>query len=148
RERTRAVVPLAELRGLAEDGGAVEQVVRHLADARLLLLETSGEDTAVELVHESLIERWGRLKRWLDESEQDAEFVARLRAAGRAWEEGGEAEGLLWRDRAAQEAGAWLERQRAEQGAGAPLGLGKREERYLLAVVAFSQRARRLRQRI
>lgn len=63
-ERTRAVVSLDELRGLAEDTGAVEQVVQHLVDARLLLLEASGErkGTTVELVHESLIERWARLK--------------------------------------------------------------------------------------
>src|SRR6185503_18261726 len=54
----------------------------------------------------------------------------------------------LWRDRAAEEARAWLERRRAELGAGAQLGLGKREERYLLAVVALSERARRLRWRI
>src|SRR5258705_544619 len=35
-----------------------------------------------------------------------------------------------------------------EQGAGAHLGLGEREERYLRSVVALSERARRLRRRI
>src|SRR5262249_54969935 len=127
-ERTRAVVGLAELVGLFGDDGAVEQVVRRLADARLLLLETSSEGPTVELLHESLIERWARLKQWLDESERDAPFLARLRAAAQAWEASARAEGLLWRDRAAEEAGAWLERRRAERGAEAYLGLGKREE--------------------
>ena len=35
----------------------------------------------MELVHESLIDSWTKLKQWLDESEQDAQFLARLRAA-------------------------------------------------------------------
>jgi hypothetical protein len=55
---------------------------------------------------------------------------------------------LLWRDRAAEEARAWLERRRAEQGAGSHLGLGKREERYLLAVVTLAERARRRRRQL
>jgi WD40 repeat protein/serine/threonine protein kinase len=147
-ERTRAVVGLSELHALADDSGAVEQVIHHLADARLLLVETGGEreGTTVELAHEALIDRWAKLEQWLSESQQDAHFLARLRAAAEPWEKSGQAEGLLWRDRAAQDARAWLEQRRAEQGA---LGrLGQREERYLLAVVAFAERARRSRKRI
>ncbi|WP_437605225.1 protein kinase [Sorangium sp. So ce834] len=150
-ERTRAVVRLEELRELARDGqGDAAQVVQHLAAARLLLIETGGEreGTTVELVHESLIERWAKLGQWLAESEQDAEFLARLRAAAEPWEASGQAEGLLWRDRAASDARAWYERRRAEQGADWRAGLGRREERYLLAVVAHCERARRLRRRL
>ncbi|WP_437540591.1 protein kinase [Sorangium sp. So ce367] len=155
-ERTRAVVSVDELSELAQDadggraGGAIAQVVQHLAGARLLLIETGGEreGTTVELVHESLIERWARLGQWLAESEQDAQFLARLRAAAQQWEASGHAEGLLWRDRAAKEARAWRERRRAAQGDDWRVGLGKREERYLLAVVALSERARRLRRRL
>ncbi len=147
-ERTRAVVGLDELRGPGEGGGTVEQVVRRLADARLVLIEPGGpEGTVVELVHESLVERWPRLRQWLDESAHDAQFLARLRAAARQWHESGEAEGLLWRERAADEARAWLGR-RAEAPGGAGAALGGREERYLRAVVALSERARRLRRRV
>ncbi|MDI1447003.1 protein kinase [Polyangium sp. 6x1] len=156
-ERTRAVVSLDELCELAQarDGeesahDAIARVVQHLADARLLLIETGGErqGTTVELVHESLIDRWAKLGQWLAESERDAQFLARLRAAAQPWEASGRAEGLLWRDRAAQDARAWYERRRAEQGADWRAGLGPREERYLLAVVALSRRARRLRRRL
>ncbi|XXX41697.1 protein kinase [Sorangium sp. So ce117] len=154
-ERTRAVVSLDELCELAQDseghaGEAIAQVVQHLAGARLLLTEAGGEreGTTVELVHESLIERWAKLGQWLAESEQDAQFLARLRAAAQQWEASGHAEGLLWRDRAAHEARAWRERRRAEQGAEWRVGLGQREERYLLAVVALMDRARRLRRQI
>ncbi len=145
-ERTRAVVGLDELRTLGPGGDVVVSVVGRLADARLLLVEPSGgaEGPTVELVHESLLDRWATLKRWLDESAQDAHFLARLRAAAHAWQAGGEAEGLLWRERAADEARAWLERRRAEGGYGAA-GPREVEGRYLRAVVALSGRARRRR---
>ncbi|WP_437278470.1 protein kinase [Sorangium sp. So ce375] len=153
-ERTRAVVSLEELCELATDGGgdaalAIAQVVQHLAGARLLLIETGGEreGTTVELVHESLIDRWAKLRQWLAESEQDAQFLAQLRASAQPWEASGQPEGLLWRDRAAEGARAWYEHRRAH-GAEWRAGLGKREERYLLAVVALAERARRVRRRL
>ncbi|WP_437926558.1 protein kinase [Sorangium sp. So ce291] len=159
-ERTRAVVGLDELKELAQGGegdagDAIAQVVQHLAGARLLLIETGDEATGVELghstvelVHESLIERWPKLGQWLTESEQDAQFLARLRAAAQQWEASGRAEGLLWRDRAAEDARAWHERHRAEQQAAGRVELSRREARYLLAVVALADRARRLRRRL
>ncbi|WP_437297809.1 nSTAND1 domain-containing NTPase [Sorangium sp. So ce426] len=157
-ERTRAVVSLDELQELAPGGEgdgaeAIVQVVQRLAGARLLLLGAGGDPrgervgSTVELVHESLIERWPKLGQWLAESEQDAQFVARLRIAAQQWEASGGAEGLLWRDRAAEDARAWYERRRAEQGAASRVELGKREERYLRSVVALAERARRLRLR-
>ncbi|WP_433931103.1 protein kinase [Sorangium cellulosum] len=151
-ERTRAVVSLDELREMAPDGAgsagdAIAQVVQRLAGARLLLIETGveREGAIVELVHESLIERWAKLKQWLAENEHDAQFMARLRAAAEQWEASGQADGLLWRDRAAEDARAWLKDRRAAQGDEWRFGLGKREERYVLAVVAFAQRTRRIR---
>ncbi|WP_438037280.1 nSTAND1 domain-containing NTPase [Sorangium sp. So ce204] len=154
-ELTRAVVSLDELYGVAmggEEGAhlAIPYVIQHLAGARLLLIETGGEreGTTVELVHESLIETWRRLGQWLAESERDAQFLARLRTAAQQWEASRNAEGLLWRDRAAEEARAWYERRRAAQGADWRVGLGERDERYLRAVVTLAERAQRLRRRL
>ncbi|WP_437511960.1 nSTAND1 domain-containing NTPase [Sorangium sp. So ce1099] len=154
-ERTRAVVSLNELCELEQDGEgpageAIAQVVQHLAGARLLLIESGGEreGTTVELVHEALIDRWAKLGQWLDESQQDAQFLDRLRAAAQQWEASGRAEGLLWRDHSAEDARAWYERRRAAQDSEWRVGLGRREERYLRAVVALLERARRLRWRL
>lgn len=145
-ERTRALVIVAELLSLAADPAAVEVLVQHLCGARLLLLEIGGTSgpAMVELVHESLIQRWPRLAEWLDESTVDAQFLARLRATAAQWHAGGEAPGLLWRDRAAWEARRFYERRGAAQPA---LPLGRTEERYLLSVIAHFERARRRRQR-
>jgi len=61
----------------------VEKVIHRLSDARLVLVEAGGErdGTMVELCHEALIESWDRFQQWLSESEQDAQFIARLYAA-------------------------------------------------------------------
>ncbi|PCC73996.1 serine/threonine-protein kinase [Nannocystis exedens] len=148
-ERTRAVFSLSELRALAPGSDAAVQVVQHLAAARLLLIAAGDERDggAVELVHESLIERWARLRQWLDESRQDARFVARLRAAAQQWRASGRAEGTLWREHAAEEARVWLDRRRRTPEAAARLPLGPDEEQYLAAVVARLGRAEARRRR-
>ncbi|HEU4409663.1 MAG TPA: protein kinase, partial [Polyangiaceae bacterium] len=146
-ERTRAVVSLDELRQLGP-GDELEPVVQHLVEARLLAIDGGPEceGTTVELVHESLIERWPQLGAWLEASAQDAHFLARLRAAAQQWQASGEAEGLLWREGAALEARAWLSRWGAERGGGG-VGLSEREERYVRAVVALLERAQRRKRR-
>ncbi|AKT44055.1 protein kinase domain-containing protein [Chondromyces crocatus] len=151
-ERTRAVVRLDELRDLATDAekehapDTIDRIVQHLADARLLSIEGSADahSATVELVHESLVERWPRLDRWLDESAQDARFLARLRITAQQWEASGEAEGLLWREQSALEARTFSTRKRAE-GDHRPLGIGSLEQRYLEAVEQLDARAQRRR---
>ncbi|MEZ4314701.1 MAG: WD40 repeat domain-containing protein, partial [Polyangiaceae bacterium] len=146
-ERTRAIVQVDELMALDASRPAVEEVMDHLASARLILIESSGEQQrkTVELTHESLIDGWGKLRQWLDEGEQDAQFLAQLRNAATQWDQNGQAEGFLWRDRAALTAGQWLEQRRTERGGEATSGLGKREERYLEAVIHLAERTRRRR---
>ena len=148
-ERTRAVVNLDELCGLAEDSGAATHVIHHLAGARLLFVETGEgrEGAIVELVHESLIESWGRLRSWLEEDEKDAEFLARLRPAAKQWETSGRAEGLLWRDQTAKEARVWLERRRVERKEDAHVGLGAHEQAFLAAVIVHFEGAQQRRRR-
>jgi WD40 repeat protein/serine/threonine protein kinase len=144
-DQTRAIVQWDEFRSLSEDMTAVEQVVDYLADARLLSIERDNERAGktVELVHESLIETWEKYRVWLDENAQDAQFLTELRTAALQWEKNGEAPGFLWRDRAAVEAGSWLTQRRKHLNADGTIGLGKREERYLEAVVRLMETARR-----
>lgn len=144
-ERTRSIVNLDELAPLGADKSTVDTVVQHLAAARLLLVDAGGESggTKVELVHESLIERWSTLSRWIAESAGDAMFLARVRAAAVQWKADGEPTGLLWRDKAADEARSFFDRIRDDQDA----LVNPLEERYLHAVIAFSDRGRRRKQR-
>jgi hypothetical protein len=138
-DRTRAVVSLQELRGLAADPHAIETVVDHLVAARLLVVQSPGESAAasVEIVHESLVTSWPTLRRWLDEGHEDAAQLAQLRAAAAQWEQKGRSPGLLWRGEAFAEARRW----RARYGGELP----ERERMFLAAVFALGTRATRTR---
>ncbi|WP_437817131.1 nSTAND1 domain-containing NTPase [Sorangium sp. So ce1078] len=140
-ERTCAVASLGELFDLPGDPGAIERVVGLLADGRLLAIKR-GNDRAgstVEIVHESLIERWPTLKRWLDESQGDAVFLDRLRAAARLWDSSDRAVDMLWRGKMAEEARGFRERYRWE--------LPERERLFLEAVLRLADDKRRRRRR-
>jgi serine/threonine protein kinase len=137
-ERTRAIVDTGELRDIAPD---VDRLIAHLVSARLLVVQSRGEGAgAVELVHESLIRSWPTLQRWLDENQEDAAFVAQLRAAAKQWDLKGRPEGLLWRDQAMEEARLWRSRYHGE--------LPQREADFLAAVVEVATRAERRRRRV
>ncbi|WP_438013868.1 protein kinase [Sorangium sp. So ce315] len=140
-ERTCAVASLGELFDLPGDPGAIERVVDLLADGRLLAIKR-GSDRAgstVEIVHESLIERWPTLKRWLDESQGDAVFLDRLRAAARLWDSSDRASEMLWRGKMAEEARGFRKRYRGE--------LPGRERRFLEEVLRLADDKQRRRRR-
>jgi serine/threonine protein kinase len=141
-ERTRALVSMAELHALHQIPDAAEDVVQHLAAMRLLVIERGdeGADHIVELVHESLIDRWPTLARWLSENQDDAAFLARLRSAAQEWEKRGRDEGLLWRGAPARDAQLWYAHYRG--------GLGRREQEFLDAVFGLAERAVRVRRRV
>jgi serine/threonine protein kinase len=141
-ERTRALVSVAELRALHHDPDLVDDVVQHLAAMRLLVIERGegGDEHIVELVHESLIDRWPALARWLSENQDDAAFLARLRAAAQEWERRDRDAGLLWRDAPAREAQLWYAHYRGK--------LARREQEYLDAVLRHETRTRRRRRQL
>jgi hypothetical protein len=109
---------------------------------RLVVIErgAEGADRTVELVHESLIDRWPTLARWLAENRDDAVFLARLRSAAQAWEKHARNEGLLWREALAQEARLWYAHYRGV--------LAKREQDYLHAVLTLDTRTTRRRRQL
>jgi eukaryotic-like serine/threonine-protein kinase len=115
-ERTRAVRELAELRDLASNADELNQVLDGLVESRLLIVQTGGGsgDATVELVHESLIESWLTLRRWLEESHEDSVFLEQLRAAARQWQTKGKDSGLLWGGEMAEELARFQRRFRGE----------------------------------
>ncbi|WP_428269557.1 protein kinase domain-containing protein, partial [Haliangium sp.] len=147
-ERTRALSTLVDLRELGPSSEAMERVLARLIEARLLAVTDSDGDSdgdggvahgdgGVELVHESLIDTWPRLRAWLDECGEDSAMLARLRGAARDWERGGRAPGLLWTGAAARDARAWQARYHGP--------LARAELSYLAAIRTAAARARRVR---
>jgi len=105
-ERTRAIVPIAELRELSREVGEIQRLIDHMVDARLLVVQTleGGKDSMVEIVHESLVQGWPMLRCWLDENQDDLARVAQLRVAARQWQTKNCDTGLLWRGASAAKA--------------------------------------------
>jgi hypothetical protein len=75
------------------------------------------------------------MRRWLDETQEDAGFLEQLRNAAKQWKARGYAADLLWRGDAMQEAKHWHSRYRGE--------LPDLQRAYLQAVFALSARAAR-----
>jgi hypothetical protein len=136
-ERTRAVVDVEDLLALSPDRGEASVVIERLVEARLLTVQTAGETdgATAEIVHESLIAGWPRLRRWLDESNEDMAFRAQLHTAAKQWERFGRSTGMLWRGDAAQEAERWMARE--------PRVLPEREKHYVDAVLRLATRSAR-----
>ena len=95
-----------ELRELSREVGEVQRLVDQMVDARLLVVQTleGGKGSTVEIVHESLIVNWPMLRRWLDETQEDAALIDQLRTAARQWNAKGRSPDLLWRGDTADEA--------------------------------------------
>ena len=147
-ERTRAIVKRRELLEMfTGKEPELEAVLSKLTESRLVVATGGqGRGSRVELVHESLIVKWPRLTRWLNENEEDAEFLGRLRLAAVEWEKSGKKAGVLWRGEAAEEGRQWLIRYRKRGGARSGM-LTRGEESYLEEVSSLTERAARQRRR-
>ncbi len=126
-EDTRRVATQAEV------GEENWRLVQHLADRRLVV---TGHDEAeigtVEVVHEALIQGWGRLRDWMEADRAFRTWQERLRVALRQWEMTEGDEGALLRGAPLAEAEGWL----AERGK----ELGEAERAFVQAGLALRER--------
>ena len=127
-DRTRAVVSLEELEEAGRGRAGFDQLVDQLVQARLLVIQKSDHGSTAEIVHESLIHSWPRLRRWLDESGEDSQFLEQLRAAAKQWDAANQRRDFLWRGEIAEEARKFRRRFRG--------GLPALQESFLEAVLA------------
>jgi serine/threonine protein kinase len=138
-ERTRAIVTIDELTELAKDHDEVRKLINHLVDARLLVIQIGdgGSGATVEIVHESMIHSWPTLHRWLEEGQEDSQFLAELRNAAKQWDGKSRDQGLLWRGEMVAEANRFSRRYGGE--------LTRLQRDYLKAVFDLDARAARRR---
>jgi WD40 repeat protein/DNA-binding SARP family transcriptional activator len=127
-EDTRRVATRAEV------GEEHWPLVQHLADKRLVVTgrDASTATETVEVVHEALIQRWDRLREWMEEDRTFRTWQEGLRVALRAWEGCDRDEGALLRGTPLAQAEQWL----AERGH----ALSTAEVAYIRAGVALRQR--------
>lgn len=92
-QHTRRRVVLSELVLDPDETPAVEEVLKKLADARLI---TTFENT-VEVAHEALIREWPALQEWLDEDREGLKLHRHLTESAQEWEELDRDHGELYR---------------------------------------------------
>ncbi|MEU7467664.1 AAA family ATPase [Streptomyces sp. NPDC044984] len=77
---------LVRRRVLPAESAGSEDLLRRLADARLVVVDEEG---GAQLGHDSLLHAWGRLSGWIDEVRDDLLRLRRLTAAAEGWAEAG-----------------------------------------------------------
>ena len=125
----------------AEIGEANWPLVQHLADKRLVVTgkDSSGMETA-ELVHEALINHWGRLKGWIETERDFRTWQETLRDSIRQWDMTNQDDGALLRGVPLAEALAWAEKKGDD--------LGNTETEYIEASSELQYRQQRERNRL
>ncbi|MER5215760.1 AAA family ATPase [Streptomyces sp. NPDC002838] len=78
-----------------------EELLRRLADARLVVVDEEG---GARLGHDSLLHAWRRLSGWIDEVRDDLLRLRRLTAAAEGWDEAGREPSGLYEGTALEEA--------------------------------------------
>ncbi|MFF0115409.1 caspase, EACC1-associated type [Streptomyces prasinus] len=78
-----------------------EELLRRLADARLVIVDEEG---GAQLGHDSLLHGWTRLSGWIDEVRDDLLRLRRLTAAAEGWAEAGRKPSGLYEGEALEEA--------------------------------------------
>ncbi|MCP2244592.1 nSTAND1 domain-containing NTPase [Lentzea aerocolonigenes] len=106
---------------------AADEVVEHLANARILTVD----DDSVEISHEAVIRGWPRLKDWLAEARDDLRVHRRLTAAAADWEAHGRDPGSLYRGVPLTQATDWALRD--------PAALNAEEKAFLDASRAAAE---------
>ncbi|MFJ2865866.1 trypsin-like peptidase domain-containing protein [Kitasatospora sp. NPDC087314] len=85
-------------------------LIHRLASTRLVVVtrRPNGPDT-VELAHQTLVESWPRLQRWVEANRAFRSWQEKLRRALRAWQEQGRPDELLLGRREVDEARRWID---------------------------------------
>jgi len=136
---TRQRQSLSELVARPEEQEPLHRLVRRLADARLLV--TGGDPGAetVEIIHDALLQQWGRLKHWTAEQREFYLWRQRLDERLQEWEEKGRDEGALLRGALLAEAERWLTEH--------PDDLNPHERKYIQESVALREQDRAAQER-
>ncbi len=95
-------------------------LVAHLASNRLVVTsrcESTFEET-VEIVHESLIRSWGRLRNWMQVNAEFRLWQEQIRAAIPTWQNSNLDEGVLLRGKPLVDAEYWQQQRRDELSEG------------------------------
>lgn len=121
------------------DDPTTKKVIKRLADARLVAtsFDPQSKKECVEIIHDTLIREWGRLRGWLHEDRSFLSWDREMEKRAAAWEEGKHDEGRLLRGLDLSEAQGWL--------ASRPRDICEDEQRYIQVSMELQNREERRR---
>lgn len=133
-EDTRRIATREEL------GEESWSLIQRLADRRLVVTgrDAAGRETA-EVVHEALIQKWGRFQAWMGADRAFRAWQERLRGNLRQWQASGQDEGALLHGAPLTEAEAWVKER--------PHELSRLEREFIQAGIGLRERQRVERER-
>jgi hypothetical protein len=94
RDEERPVRRRASANALSSDP-ACEQFISRFVRARLLVLDQTGTDASVSVVHEALFSHWDRLRAWIEQNRDLLRIRARIEPAAARWKADGQPRDLL-----------------------------------------------------
>jgi WD40 repeat protein/transcriptional regulator with XRE-family HTH domain len=127
---TRRRAAFAELIPNGAEAAAVLEVLKTLADARLITTEPD----AAEVAHEALIREWPTLRRWLEEDREGLWLHRHLTVAAQDWDQLRREPGALYRGARLAQALEWTEQTEHAQD------LNALERGFLQASKDFAER--------
>lgn len=89
---TRRILPRTEL-STESSNQTIDRVVDLLTEARLLTVDSGN----IQIAHEALLQRWPRLRRWIDESRDELRIREKITHAADEWASEGQEADLLYR---------------------------------------------------
>ena len=125
---TRRRVALTELTMKPGETDATRNVLKVLADARLI----STNEENVEVAHEALIREWPRLRDWLEDNREGLLIHRRLTEASQEWDAPGREPDVLYRGARLTQAQEWGETHQPEMNA--------LEREFLDASISWAER--------
>jgi hypothetical protein len=78
---------LDDLCNQEEEREPVHRIVQRLADARLVTTSTDKNQVTVEIIHDSLIREWSRLRQWLKEDRSFLAWDRKIEREAKEWKE-------------------------------------------------------------
>lgn len=89
---TRRILPRAELNADSPNQ-TIDRVIDLLTEARLLTVDSGN----IQIAHEALLQRWPRLRRWIDEFRDELRIRQKITHAADEWVSEGQEADLLYR---------------------------------------------------
>jgi formylglycine-generating enzyme required for sulfatase activity/energy-coupling factor transporter ATP-binding protein EcfA2 len=81
-----------------ERSAPAEELLKDFIKARLLVTDKHGENPTVEVAHEALLRKWGRLADWIEQTQDDLRLLRQVKLAAAEWDRNARQDAFRWVD--------------------------------------------------